>query len=82
MPPIDEILPANLLQALPVSAEDWAQTPKSVQALVIGLQSRLQAMEAEVTRLREKLNRNSGNSSQRRGRQENAGDRFQRYPEL
>jgi len=64
MPPIDEILPANLLQALPVSAQDWAQTPKSVQALVIGLLSRLQALEAEVARLREKLNRNSGNSSQ------------------
>jgi len=64
MLPINEILPANLLQALPVSAEDWAQTPKSVQALVIGLQSRLQAMEAEVAHLREKLNRNSGNSSQ------------------
>jgi len=64
MPSIDEILPANLLQALPVSAEDWAQTPKSVQALVIGLLSRLQALEAEVARLREQTNRNSGNSSQ------------------
>ena len=64
MPPIDEILPTNLLQALPVSAEDWAQTPKSVQALVIGLLSRLQALEAEVACLREQLNRNSGNSSQ------------------
>ena len=64
MPPIDEILPANLLQALPVSAEDWAQTPKSVQALVVGLLARLQAVEAEVTHLREQLNRNSGNSSQ------------------
>src|SRR3990172_5866766 len=64
MPSIDEILPANLLQALPVSAEDWAQTPKSVQALVIGLRSRLEALEAEVARLREQTNRNSGNSSQ------------------
>jgi hypothetical protein len=64
MSAIEEILPVNLLQALPMSAEDWAQTPKSVQALVIGLLSRLQALEAEVTRLREQLNRNSGNSSQ------------------
>jgi len=64
MPPIDEILPANLLQALPMSAEDWVQTPKSVQALVVGLLARLQAVEAEVARLREQLNRNSGNSSQ------------------
>ena len=64
MPPIDEIPPPNLLQALPVSAEDWRQTPKSVQALVVGLRSRLQALEAEVAHLREQLNRNSGNSSQ------------------
>ena len=64
MPPIDEILPANLIQDLPVSAEDWAQTPKSVQALVIGLQSRLQALEAEVARLGEQIHRNSSNSSQ------------------
>jgi hypothetical protein len=65
MPPINEVLPENLLQALPVSAEDWAQTPKSVQALVIGLFSRFQGLEAEVARLREQINRNSGNSSQR-----------------
>lgn len=64
MPPINEVLPENLLQALPVSAEDWAQTPKSVQALVIGLFSRFQGLEAEVARLREQINRNSGNSSQ------------------
>jgi transposase len=64
MPPIDEILPPNLLQAIPVSAEDWVQTPKSVQALVVSLLSRLQALEVEAARLREQLNRNSGNSSQ------------------
>lgn len=64
MPPIDEILPANLLQAMPVSAEDWAQTPKSVQALVTGLVTRFQELEVEVARLREQINRNSGNSSQ------------------
>jgi transposase len=63
MPPINEVLPEDLLQALPVSAEDWAQTPQSVQALVAGLITRLQALEAEVARLREQINRNSGNSS-------------------
>ena len=62
--PIDKILPENLLEALPVSAEDWADTPKSVQDLVIGLLKRFQAMEAEVARLREQVNRNSGNSLQ------------------
>jgi transposase len=64
MPPITELLPAKLLEAMPVSAEDWAQTPASVQALVIGLLTRLQALEAEVAKLREQVNRNSGNSSQ------------------
>lgn len=64
MPPISEILPAKLLEAMPVSAEDWAQTPASVQALVIGLLTRLQALEVEVSKLREQVNRNSGNSSQ------------------
>ena len=64
MPPITEILPAKLLEALPVSAEDWAQTPASVQALVIGLLTRFQALEVDVSKLREQANRNSGNSSQ------------------
>jgi transposase len=64
MAPISEILPAKLLEATPVSAEDWAKTPASVQALVIGLLARLQALEVDVARLREQVNRNSGNSSQ------------------
>ena len=64
MPAINEVLPEKLFQAMPVSAEDWAQTPKSVQALVSGLVTRLQDSEVEVARLREQLNRNSGNSSQ------------------
>jgi transposase len=64
MPPITEILPGQLLEAMPVSAEDWAQTPASVQALVIGLLTRLQSLEKEVAKLREQVHRNSGNSSQ------------------
>jgi hypothetical protein len=64
MPPITEILPAQLLEAMPVTGEDWAQTPTSVQALVIGLLTRFQALEVEVSKLREQVNRNSGNSSQ------------------
>jgi hypothetical protein len=63
MPPINEVLPEKLFQALPVPAEDWAQTPKSVQTLVAGLVARYQELEGEVARLREQLNRNSGNSS-------------------
>ena len=64
MSPIDKILPENLLEALPVSAKDWADTPKSVQDLVVGLLKRFQASEMEVDHLREQVNRNSGNSSQ------------------
>jgi transposase len=64
MPPISEILPAKLLETTPVSAEDWAKTPVSVQALVIGLLTRLQGLEEDVSKLREQVNRNSGNSSQ------------------
>ena len=64
MAPITELLPAKLLEALPVSAEEWAQTPVSVQSLVIGLLSRFQDLEVEVAKLREQVNRNSGNSSQ------------------
>jgi transposase len=64
MPPITEILPGKLFDAMPVSAEDWEQTPASVQSLVIGLLSRFQELEVEVARLREQVNRNSGNSSQ------------------
>ena len=63
MPPINEVLPEKLLQAFAVPAEDWAQTPKSVQMLVAGLVTRFQELEGEVARLREQLNRNSGNSS-------------------
>lgn len=64
MPPITELLPAKLLEAMPVSAEAWAQTPASVQALVMGLLTRLQALEVEVAKLREQVHQNSGNSSQ------------------
>ena len=63
MPPIDEILPAKLLQTMPVSAEDWAQTPASVQVLVLGLSARIQSLEKDVAKLREQVNRNSSNSS-------------------
>jgi transposase len=64
MVPIDEIIPVKMLEAMPVTAEDWEHTPKSVQDLVIGLLKRQQALEEEVAILRERVNRNSGNSSQ------------------
>ena len=58
MPPINEGLPEKLLQTLPVSAEDSAQTPKSVHDLVVGLVTRFQKMEEEVARrLHEQISR-------------------------
>lgn len=59
-----EVIPETLLQAASVSAEDWAQTPQSVQDLVMVLLTRIQVLEAEVAQLRERVNRNSRNSSQ------------------
>src|SRR5664279_2516179 len=64
MDAIREVLPQKLQEAMPVRDEDWEQTPKSVQNLVIELLRRLQALEIEVAKLREQVGRNSGNSSQ------------------
>ena len=50
---------------MPFSDEEWAQTPKAVQEFVLSLLARIQAMEAELADLREQVNRNSRNSSQR-----------------
>ena len=59
-----EVVPETLFQATSVTAEDWAQTPPSVQAMVVALITRIQALEAEVAQLHERVNRNSRNSSQ------------------
>src|SRR3990172_2147307 len=64
MTPFHEVVPETLRQAVPVTAEDWAQTPQSVQSLVAALIARLQGLEAEVAQLHERVNRNSRNSSQ------------------
>ena len=44
--------------------EEWAQTPCAVQEFVLALLARVQALETEVAKLRERANRNSRNSSQ------------------
>lgn len=56
---------------LPITAEDWAQTPVSVQMIVIALHQQVRllgqqvaSLQAEVAELREQVNRNSRNSSQ------------------
>lgn len=53
----------ELLQQMPFSAEEWAQTPATVQAFVLSLQTRVQTMETELAALRERVNKNSRNSS-------------------
>ncbi len=54
----------TVLEQMPFSTEEWAQTPLAVQEFVVSLVVRVQALEAEVAALREQLNRNSRNSSQ------------------
>ena len=62
---------------LPIPEEDWEQTPRSVQAVVIALwqenqvlkrqvgvlQKQVENLQVEVTKLREQVNKNSKNSS-------------------
>ena len=56
----NEAMPEQML----FSAEEWQQTPKAVQEFVLSLVVRVQELETEVAVLRERVNRNSGNSSQ------------------
>ena len=48
---------------MPFSETEWAETPPAVQEFVLALMARVQALEAEVSALREQVNRNSRNSS-------------------
>lgn len=50
-------------QQVPFSEEEWAQTPPAVQEFGLALVARVQALEAELSTLRERVNRNSHNSS-------------------
>ena len=59
-----------MVPELPISSEDWGNTPSAVQAFVLTLWERVQALEAEVQRLqsevvvlRERLGQTSQNSS-------------------
>jgi transposase len=47
-----------------ISAEEWAQAPKAVQELILSLIAHVHTLEAEIATLRERVNRNSRNSSQ------------------
>lgn len=61
---LSEASQETILEQMPFTAEEWAQTPTAVQEFVLSLMARVQALEAEVAALREQLNRNSHNSSQ------------------
>jgi transposase len=50
-------------EQVPLSAEEWAQTPAAVQGFVLSLLAHVQALETEMAALRERVNRNSHNSS-------------------
>ncbi len=45
------------------SEEEWAQTPPAVQEFVVSLIAHMHELEAEISTLRERVNRNSRNSS-------------------
>lgn len=48
---------------MPFSEEEWAQTPSAVQEFLLSLVVRVQELEAEIAELKERVNRNSRNSS-------------------
>jgi len=64
MAALHEVVSEGLLSTTKVTAEEWGQTPQSVQDFVKVLIMRIQALETEVAQMREQINRNSGNSSQ------------------
>lgn len=54
----------TLTPELQIPAEDWEQTPASVQGVVLELMRQIQQIQNEVADLKERLNSNSRNSSQ------------------
>ena len=63
MTQVDETTQEEYYEQMPFSAEEWAQTPRAVQEFVVSTVARLQVVEAELATLRERVNRNSSNSS-------------------
>jgi len=64
MAPSDTKTEETSLGQIAISGEDWAQTPAAVQELVLSLIAHVQALQAEIAKFREEVNRNSRNSSQ------------------
>jgi transposase len=63
MTQVDETTQEEYYEQMPFSAEEWAQTPRAVQEFVVSTVARLQVVEAELSTLRERVNKNSSNSS-------------------
>ncbi len=63
MTQVDETTREEYYEQMPFSAEEWARTPRAVQEFVVSTVARLQVVEAELATLRERVNRNSSNSS-------------------
>lgn len=59
----NEATQETILEHSVISAEEWARTPRAVQEFVLALVAHVQALEAEIATLRERVNRNSRNSS-------------------
>ena len=64
MTPSSRVTEEAIPEQVSVPAEDWARTPEAVRELVLSLIAHVQTLEAEIATLRERVNRNSGNSSQ------------------
>lgn len=59
----DGTIEEEYYEQMPFSAEEWARTPPAVQGFVVSMIARMQVLEAELSALRERVNRNSRNSS-------------------
>ena len=60
----DETSQEECYEQMPFSAKEWAQTPEPLLEFVVSMVARMQELEAELSTLRERVNRNSHNSSQ------------------
>ena len=49
--------------SLPITSEDWNNTPPAVQALVLTLWEEVSSLRLEIAALREQVGQNSQNSS-------------------
>lgn len=54
----------DLIPPLGIPPADWAATPPSIRAIVLGLLTQVQTLQTRVTELEAQLARHSGNSSQ------------------